>query len=63
MLSSEYPLRRTNVRCDRSNAPKYKIIPADYVKRNKPSNNKNKTDLVIKILDHIITKFDLENEL
>ena len=62
-LLSEYLLRRTNEKCDEQNALKYKIIPVDYVKRSKPSNNENKLDLVIKILDHIIARFGSEDEL
>ena len=60
--SHKYLLRRTIEKYDGSNTPKYKIIPADYMNRNKPSNNKYKLYLVIKILDHMITRPVLENE-
>ena len=62
-LSFEYFLRRINERYDDLYAPKFKIILLNYTNRNKLSNNKNKLDLIIKVLDRMITKFDLENEL
>lgn len=43
--------------------PKYGIIPTDYVKRNKSSNNENELDLIIKVLNHIVARFDPKNEL
>ena len=61
-LPTEYLLQRTNERYDETIAPKYEIILVDHTKQNKPSNNKNELDLVIKVLDHIIFKFDLWNE-
>ena len=55
-------LRMTNEECDELNAPKYKIISVEYARRRK-INNKNKLELVVKVLVHIISKFRLENEL
>ena len=46
------------------NAPKYKIIPADYMDRSKSKHDKKQLELLVKVVDYIIAKkFDLENEL
>ena len=62
-LAAEYLFWRTGDKYDEPNMSKYKIISVDYVRRNKPSDNKNKMDLIIKVLDRILAKFGLENEL
>ena len=62
-LSSEYILRRTNVKADGTNAPKYKIVPAFYEDRSKAKREKARLELLIKVVDHMIQKYDLEKEL
>ena len=39
-LSSEYLIRKTNKKYDSLNAPKYKIIPTDYVNQSKSKRDK-----------------------
>ena len=57
-LSAEYILWRTNEKTDVSNAPKYKVVPASYVCRSKAKREKAQLELLIKIVDHMIHKFD-----
>ena len=62
-LSTEYILQRTNEKTDGSNAPKYKVAPASYSNRSKAKREKTQLELLIKVVDHMIQKFDLEKEL
>ena len=62
-LSAEYILRRTNEKADESNAPKYKVVPAFYSHRSKAKREKAQLELMIKIVDYMIQKFDLKKEL
>ena len=63
-LSSEYLQRKTNEKVDGVNAPKCKVVPSFYENRSKVKHDKKKRlQLLIKALDYISTKFDIENEL
>ena len=62
-LSSEYILRRTNEKCDGPNAPKFNLIPASNADQSKAKREKVQLELLIKIVDHMIHKFDIEKEL
>ena len=62
-LSVEYILRRTNEKADGSNAPKYKVVSAYYVDRSKEKREKTQLELLIKVVNHVIHKFGLEEEL
>ena len=62
-LSTKYILLRTNEKADGSNAPKYKVILASYSDRNKAKRQKAQLELLIKVVDDMIQKFDLEKEL
>ena len=60
-LSTNYILRITNKKYDELNTPKFKVVPAYYVDRNK--SKKKQLELVFKVVYYIIAKFDLKNEL
>ena len=62
-LSPEYILRRTNERADGANASMYKALPASYADRSKAKRQKAQLELLVKAVDYIIDKSDLENEL
>ena len=61
-LSTEYILQRTNDKADEVNAPKYKVGPASYTDRSKAKREKAQLELLIKVVDYMIQKFDLEKK-
>ena len=60
-LLPKYLHRRTNKRGDGPNAPKFKIIPADYVTKRPKTSTKRNTDLCIQVLNHIVDKLGIDD--
>ena len=62
-LSSKYLLRKTNKRTDGPNAPKFKIIQADYVTKSPKTSIKKNIELCLQILNHIVDKLGIDDEI
>ena len=62
-LPSKYLLRRTNERSDGPNAPKFKIIPADYAKKRPKKSTKKNIELCLQVLNHIVDKLGIGDEI
>ena len=62
-LLLDYILQRTNERAYEVNTLKYKVGSAFYADRSKAKREKVQLELLIKVVDYIIDKFGLKNEL
>ena len=63
VLSSKYLIRRINEKADGANAHRYKAVPSSYMDRSKAKREKLQLELLIKIVDYMIQKFDFEKEI